>query len=330
MVFRMKLLTNMMQTHGGYARFYSSNFDFKKLKPMILKRMQDRAKDYTVKPMVRVANEVLKARMILIQGASTLLEFIPVLRCKFCPEVYVGGERGHLIQNCHGYLRRGNNRVHEWTNGGLHDILVPVETLHLNNMFQKGPKRDQSFGFDRVPAVVELCWQAGAHLDGDTMKVTPNSGSVHRGPNRVEPLSTEDLRLIANETLKAWETLRSGVQKLLLAYPSKVCNYCSEVHVGLSGHKALECGVFKYEGWRGTHLWKRADIDDLVPPKIMWCRRPQDPPVLLHENQKFYGHAPAVVDLCWKAGAVVPTKYYCMIKFNGLSPPVDSSRMLVG
>ncbi|KAJ8772191.1 hypothetical protein K2173_027368 [Erythroxylum novogranatense] len=326
---RMKRWGHMMQIYGGFiefSRFYGSKVDFKKLRPMILKRIQDRANEFPVKPMVPVASQVLKSRMLLIHGVSTLLQFVPLLGCKFCHEVYIGELRGHLIQNCHGNIHRVKNQVHEWIIAGLNDILVPVETFHLDNMFQEVIKHDQRFDFDRIPAVVELCWQAGARQGDENIKMkTPNSGSVHSGVNQLESLSTEDLRHIANKTLKAWETLRSGVEKLLLVYPAKVCEYCSEVHIGPTGHKARNCGVFKYESWRGTHVWKKAGVDNLVPPKFVWCRRPQDPPVLLNGMQQFYGHAPAVVDLCWKAGAVVPTKYHCMMKVNGLSRAMNSS-----
>lgn len=224
------------------------------------------------------------------------------------------GNKGHLIKSCWGYRRIGKNRVHEWVDGGLNDILVPTEAFHLETMFQGVIKHNQRFDYDRIPAVVELCWQAGAEPNDEDLHVG-NSDSC----NNVE--EADDLIAIANGTLRAWEALRSGVQKLLLVYPTKVCKHCSEVHIGPSGHKARLCGVFKYESWRGTHFWKKAMVDDLVPPKIVWWRRPQDPLVLLDERRDYYGHAPAIVDLCSKAGAVVPVKYRCMMKVDGLPGP---------
>ncbi|GLT67242.1 hypothetical protein SLA2020_395630 [Shorea laevis] len=305
-------------------RHYSSKVDLKKLRPMILKRIENRAKDYPLPRMIPVAQEVLNARAILYQGISTLLKIFPISACKFCPEVHIG-EKGHLIKTCWGYRRRTKNHVHEWISGGLNDILVPVETYHLENKFQGIIKHHQRFDFERVPAVVELCWQAGAYMHEDSL----NSGAlitngVFGGTDvhKVESMSPDDLNLIANGTLRAWEMLRFGVQKLLMVYPAKVCKYCSEVHVGPSGHKARLCGVFKYESWRGAHFWKKAEVDDLVPPKIVWRRRPQDPTLLLDEGRDYYGHAPAVVDLCSKAGANIPTKYFCMMKVDGLSGPL--------
>jgi hypothetical protein len=64
------------------ARFYRSKVDLKKLRPMILKRIESRAKDYPVHSMVPVAQEVLRARADLFQGVSTLLKVFPVMACK--------------------------------------------------------------------------------------------------------------------------------------------------------------------------------------------------------------------------------------------------------
>ncbi|RVW68437.1 APO protein 4, mitochondrial [Vitis vinifera] len=252
-----------------YARFYSVKVDLKKLRPMILKRIENRAKEYPISSMIPVAQDVLKARSLLIQGVSTLMNVFPVMACKFCPEVYIG-EQGHLIQTCYGYKRRSKNQVHEWISGSLNDILVPVETFHLQKMFQDVIKHHQRFDFDRVPAVFELCLQAGADLDEENLSSSSwKSESTFSGVHGTKSLSPDELKFVATGTLRAWEVLRSGIRRLLLVNPAKVCKYCSEVHVGPSGHKARLCGVFKAD---------------------------------------FYGHAPAVVDLCTKAGAIAPAR----------------------
>ncbi|WJX69101.1 hypothetical protein P8452_53393 [Trifolium repens] len=308
---------------GNCGRFYATKVDLRKLRPMIVKRIEKRSQFYPVRAMIPVANDVLLARNVLIHGVSTLLNSFPLMACKFCPEIYIG-EQGHLIPTCRGYKHRAKDRVHEWVKGGLNDILVPVETFHLNNMFQSVIRHDQRFDFDRIPAVVELCWQAGA--DPHDENLNSSSGNLEATNGNVdgtESLSPNDLAVIAKRTLEAWETLRSGVEKLMLVYPVKVCKYCSEVHVGPSGHKARLCGVFKYESWKGAHFWTKANVDNLVPPKIVWRRRPHDPPVLVNEGRDFYGRVPAVLDLCTKAGVIVPPKYNILMKVQGLSGPVN-------
>ncbi|AES67272.1 putative APO domain-containing protein [Medicago truncatula] len=309
---------------GNRGRFYATKVDLRKLRPMILKRIERRSQLYPVRAMIPVANEVLLARNVLIHGVSTLINSFPLMACKFCPEIYIG-EQGHLIPTCRGYKRRAKNRVHEWVKGGLNDILVPVETFHLNNMFQNVIRHDQRFDFDRIAAVVELCWQAGADVPHDE-NLSPSSSNLEAANGNVdgfESLSPNVLAVVAKKTLEAWDVLRSGVEKLLLVYPVKVCKYCSEVHVGPSGHKARLCGVFKHESWKGAHFWTKANVDNLVPPKIVWRRRPQDPPVLVNEGRDFYGRVPAVLDLCTKAGVIVPAKYNVLMKVQGLSGPAN-------
>ncbi|KAL3840318.1 hypothetical protein ACJIZ3_024909 [Penstemon smallii] len=300
-------------------RFYNTKsnpkVDFNKLRPMILKRIEDRAQEYPVKTMLPLAHEVLNARATLYDGVSTLIQHIPIWACKDCPEVYIG-EGGHLIRTCHGYKHHAKNKVHSWVKGSVDNVIVPVETFHLHKMFQNVINHHERFDYDRIPAIVELCLHAGADSNHQT------DSSTLLTPSSPEPLSGDELRILATRTLKAWETLRTGVHKLLLVYPARVCKHCSEVHVGPSGHKARMCGVFKFESWRGTHFWQKAGVDDLIPPKLVWYRRRQDPPILVDEGREYYGRAPVLLDLCSKAGAIVPSKYFCMMKMDGMTAPI--------
>lgn len=246
---------------------------------------------------------------------------------RYCPEVYIG-DKGHHIKSCYGFKRIKKNEEHKWINATVMDILSPVEAFHLRTMFQPTIRHEQRFDFDRIPAVVELCSQAGAEVSEEILynhKQILNS--VIDRDQTVDDNGRLDgfegrLAQVGQLTLDAWERLRLGVKKLLLVYPAKVCEHCSEVHIGPSGHKARVCGIFRYEGWRGGHKWKKAEVDDLVPPKIVWHRRPQDPDVLVDTGRGFYGHAPAVVELCMQAGARVPKNYFTMMKLHGLPPKI--------
>ncbi|KAM0958774.1 hypothetical protein ACFX15_023438 [Malus domestica] len=163
----------------------------------------------------------------------------------------------------------------EWIVGGLKDVLVPVEAFHLKHMFQDVIKHHQS-----------ECV----------------------GVNGAESLLPDELILVASETLRAWEILRNGMEKLLKVYPAKVCRHYLEVRFGLSGHKARLHGVFKYESEQGIHFWRRANVDDHVPSKSVWRWQPQDPQVPSNEGKGFYGHAPAMIKLCTQAGVIAPPK----------------------
>ncbi|PIA65018.1 hypothetical protein AQUCO_00100470v1 [Aquilegia coerulea] len=333
MILRQQIWNNLWKEFNGYCLFHSrcyssssSKINWSKLRPLIHKRIQHRSGNYPLKNMIPVAYDVLNARADLVQGVSTLLKYIPMKACKFCSEVYIG-EHGHQIQTCHGFRRRAKNQVHEWIDGCLNDILVPIEAFHLRSMFQDLIKHDQRFDFERIPAVLELCCQAGANIFDDNLHSYNWTSDTNEIGVAAETNMPQELNILAVKTLEAWESLISGVQRLLLVYPTKVCKHCSEVHIGPSGHKARLCGVFKHESWRGSHIWKKADVRDLIPPKVVWRRRPQDPPVLYNEGRDYYGHAPAVVELCFQAGAIVPLKYHCMMKINGL-PPTSNSIVL--
>lgn len=201
-----------------------------------------------------------------------------------------------------------------------------MEAFHLPRTSQKIVKHDERFDYERIPAVVELCLQAGVDSNQESFSSTaaePDSlGSDASDP---EPLSDDKLRLLGTRTLRAWEALRSGVYKLLCVHPTRVCKHCSEVHIGRSGHDARMCGVFKHEAWRGKHFWQKAKVDNLVPPNVVWFRRRQDPPILIDKGRDYYGHVPAVVDLCSKAGAMVPSKYFAMMKLEGMTAPAELS-----
>ncbi|CAH9100294.1 unnamed protein product [Cuscuta epithymum] len=276
---RSELLLGMPKARS--RRSYSSDskaVELKALKPFIMKKVQNWAKDYRFYETAPVAQEVLKSRALLYRGVSTLLHHLPVWACKHLAKI----------------------EAHKWIKARLNDILVPVEAVHY---------AQERSDHDHIPAVVELCLRAGATLPSEYLNSTEPGNRFETA----DPLDKE-MESVAKETLSAYESVRNGVEKLILVFPAKVCKLCSEVHVVPLG------GV--NESQHEAHVWQKAGVDDFVPPKIVWFRRPQDPRVLVDEGRDYYGHAPAVIDMCVKAGAAAPYKYISMMKDNGLSAPL--------
>lgn len=71
---------------------------------------------------------------------------------------------GHNLQTCQG---AGNNRrhsLHDWTKATINDVLVQVDTFHLEDRLAPPIAHDQRFDLDRISAVEELCIQAGVDV----------------------------------------------------------------------------------------------------------------------------------------------------------------------
>ncbi|XP_059635692.1 APO protein 2, chloroplastic isoform X2 [Cornus florida] len=315
-------------------------------------------KGLLVKSLIPVAYDVLNARVTLINNLKKLLIVVPVHACKWCNEVHVGPV-GHPFKSCRGQgasMRRG---LHEWTNAIVEDILVQVEAYHLYDRLGKRIPHEERFSVPRIPAVVELCIQAGVDIpefpqkrrrkpiirigknefvDADESELpdpdpeAPKIPILTEIPNAeiVPPTSAEDTALLAEETLQAWEKMREGAKKLMKMYPVRVCGYCPEVHVGASGHKAQNCGAHKHQQRNGQHGWQSAVLDDLIPPRFVWHVPDLDEPLLKRELRNFYGQAPAVVEICMQGGAAVPEKYKSTMRLDvGIPTNVQEAEMVV-
>ncbi|TXG60743.1 hypothetical protein EZV62_012106 [Acer yangbiense] len=311
-----------------------------------------------VKHLIPAAFDVFNARIELINNLKKLLKVVPVHACKWCPEIHVG-PAGHAFKSCKGPSTSFRKGLHEWTNAHLEDVLLPVEAYHLFDRLGKRIRHDQRFSIPRIPAVTELCIQAGLDLpefptkrrrkpiirigkkefvDADESDLPDPVPSVPLKPILTEipdseiiaPSSEEETILLAEETLEAWRKMRGGAKRLMMMYPVRVCGYCPEVHVGHSGHKAQNCGAFKHQQRNGQHGWQTAVLDDLIPPRYVWHVPDVDGPPLQWELKSFYGQAPAVVEICVQAGAAVPEKYKPTMRLDiGIPSSVKEAEMVV-
>lgn len=316
-------------------------------------------KGLVVNSLIPLAYEVMNARVTLINNLCALLKVVPVQACKWCNEIHVG-PIGHPIRSCRGPGSAQRNGSHDWTdNAHIEDILIPVEAYHLFDRLGKRITHEERFSIPRIPAVVELCIQAGVDLtdyptkrrrkpvirigkkefvDADESELPDPETEIPKIPLLSEltrdsilpPSSDEETALLAEETLQAWEKMRRGAKRLMKMYPVRVCGYCPEVHVGPTGHKAQNCGAFKHQQRNGQHGWQSSVLDDLIPPRYVWHVPDLSEPELKRELRNFYGQAPAVVEICVHGGAAVPEEYKPTMRLDvGIPNTVKEAEMVV-
>ncbi|KAJ9545600.1 hypothetical protein OSB04_025307 [Centaurea solstitialis] len=311
-----------------------------------------------VQRMIPLAYTVLNARTALINNLKKLLTVVPVQACKYCNEIHVGPV-GHPFRSCQGQnssIRKGN---HEWVNAVVEDIFVQIEAYHLYDRLGKRIPHEERFSVPRIPALVELCIQAGVDLpdfptkrrrkpiirisksefiDADESELPdptpqdPRPTLLTEIPDReiVPPSNAEETLLLAEQTLEAWEKMRGGANRLMKMYPVRVCGYCPEIHVGPTGHKAQNCGAFKHQQRNGQHGWQSAVLNDLIPPRYVWHVPNLEEPLLQKELRNFYGQAPAVVEMCVQAGAAVPEQYKPTMRLDvGIPSSVKEAEMVL-
>lgn len=316
--------------------------------------LQPPANGLLVPELIPVAVATLKARATLLNGTQRLLKMFPIKACRYCPAVHVGPV-GHQIASCLGPHNGARHGRHDWITGCIEDILPRMNAFHLSDRLQKAIMHEQRHKVAKLPAVMELCIQAGIDVPGyltkrrtkpvvfldkrpiefDDLDNEQSAGGWKAGEQKfdgslhiedstddvkISSLDTQALAVLAERTMKAWFDFRTGAKKLMSKYLVLVCGYCPQVHVGPKGTKTCDCRAYKHHQRSGHHGWQDASIDDLIPPIYVWHVRDRNGPPLATELRVFYGAAPAVVELCVQAGAAVPEAYKAMMRLDVVIP----------
>ncbi|GER47779.1 hypothetical protein STAS_24909, partial [Striga asiatica] len=271
-----------------------------------------------------------------------------------CSDIHIGAV-GHDIHDCRGQSSGARKGSHSWIKASINDVLVPIESYHMFDPFGRRVKHETRFNYDRIPAVVELCIQAGAEVPGypSRRRTEPirmlgkkilNLTHEPEPSNSPGPLAAEldtyralerfpgpngpEMLRISQETLDAYMKVKRGVTRLMGKYSVKACGYCPEVHVGPFGHDAKLCGEFKHQWRDGKHGWQHATVDEVFPPNYVWHVSDVEGPALANALRRFYGKAPAVVELCVQAGARVPNEYRAMMRLDIVLPEDEEARLV--
>lgn len=262
------------------------------------------------------------------------------------------GHLGHEIRSCEGPNCGSRSSKHEWTRGGIRDVVGFPYCYHLCDRVGK-PRvvHKERYIVKRLPAIVELCIQAGFDLEAYPTKrrtkpvysidgrivdfeqeeaKAASVGCNSETRNQISPIILEDgrpegwtLSELGTRTLQSWLEMRSGAMKLMQKYSVLTCGFCPEVQVGPKGHKVRKCKAAKHQFRDGLHAWQEARIDDLIRPNYVWHVQDLDGPPLANELKRYYGKAPAIVELCVQAGAPVPKLYESMMRLDVVPPARD-------
>ncbi|KAI3799776.1 hypothetical protein L1987_35079 [Smallanthus sonchifolius] len=304
-----------------------------------------------VPELVGVAHQVYRARESILLGLSKLVNVIPVLRCRHCFEVHIG-QVGHEIRTCTGPKSGLRNATHVWRKGRIHDVIYFPKCFHLYDRVGK-PRivHNESRKVKQLPAILELCIQAGLNLENHPTKRRTRPVYSIEGRivdfeletnNKIEPrnlVASEDtgidssldvsltkgltLKELSILTLDSWFEMISGVKKIMERYKVHTCGYCPEVQVGSKGHKVRDCRASKHQSRNGMHAWQEATVFDLLGPNYVWHVADLSGPPLSNDLKRYYGKAPAVVEMCVQAGAPVPGEYRSMMRLDVVPPCRD-------
>ncbi|KAK8951247.1 hypothetical protein KSP39_PZI003258 [Platanthera zijinensis] len=304
-----------------------------------------------VPELIDVAYQVNHDRTTLLHGLSKLIHcdpVIPIHRCRFCPELHIG-QHAHEIRTCEGPGSGTRNSYHVWRRGGVKDVLGFEHCYHLFDRVGK-PRvgHKERLQVPRLPAIIELCIQAGLNLDDyptkrRTAPVYSIEGRIvdfemHKyvdsstdhlplpvisSPSISEDEESLNLNEMATKTLRSWLDMRVGVMKIMKRYNVVTCGYCPEVQVGPKGHKVRMCRAAKHQVRNGQHAWQEATVDDLIRPNFVWHVRKPDGSPLTNALKRYYGKSPAVVELCLQAGAPIPKECKSMLRLDVVLPDLD-------
>ncbi|XP_057965008.1 APO protein 3, mitochondrial-like isoform X2 [Malania oleifera] len=314
-----------------------------------------------VKGLLPVAHKVYSSRAELLNCVSKVVKSIAIYSCSLCGEVHVG-HPPHAIRTCN-VPGSPASKKHSWERGDLEHIMPVVESFHLYDRIGRAVSHNERHLVDQIPAIVELCVQAGLDIleyptrrrtfpvysiagriidfekkfpkDDSTGNDIKTHGFWEKRKSSGEGmkpmnLQSDDIEGFAVRGMEAWERLRSEVSKLMQKYAVQTCGYCSEVQVGPKGHRVRNCQAYKHQMRDGQHAWQEATVDDLIPPVYVWhAQKLQGNVLLINPLKRYYGKLPAVVELFAQAGARVGENYAGVMREDVVVPEIDEEKWLV-
>ncbi|KAH6813952.1 hypothetical protein C2S51_022970 [Perilla frutescens var. frutescens] len=313
-----------------------------------------------VKELIPVARDVLAARTRLLSCVSRVSQSIPIFVCRVCGDVHIG-DPPHKIRTCD-VSGSSKNKEHIWERGGVDRVIPVVESFHLYDRLGRAVSHDERLEVDRIPAIVELCIQAGVDITEyptrrrdfpvywvagkmlDFEKRFPKNDFSGKGINtsgfwqmrkRLSEdqesldLPHNDLKGCGEQGMEALEKLQRGVGRLMEKYAVQTCAYCGEVQVGPKGHRVRQCQAFKHQMRDGQHDWQEATVDNIFPPVYVWHVVKTHNSLLVDALKRYYGKLPALAEMFSQAGAEVGENYRGMMREDVVIPSLAEEKLAV-
>ena len=110
-----------------------------------------------------VAQATINAYEKVRWGVTKLMRKYSVKACGYCSEVHVG-PWGHNAKLCGEFKHQWRDGKHGWQDATVDEVFPPNYVWHVED--PKGPPLKSALKsfYGKVPAVVEVCAQAGAHV----------------------------------------------------------------------------------------------------------------------------------------------------------------------
>eukprot|EP00897_Mesotaenium_endlicherianum_P003876 jgi/Mesen1/3516/ME000197S02540 len=233
-------------------------------------------------------------------------------------------------------LRRGH---HVWVPATVGDLFPETESFHAADRFEREIRHAERFQVARIPAIVELCIQAGVDVpEHPTVRRTApirflgrrkyvleheRDDQSHPRPPAVALPPTIGNRQAASPLPPVGGAGEQGRGAGQLREGGGGAGEGAGEEVGAVGGEVQLCGAKKHQWRKGMHGWQPALLDDIVPPVYVWHVRDPAGPPLQGRLRAFYGMAPAVVELCTQAGVEIPEKYEQVMRLRVVVPDDD-------
>ncbi|KAL3649130.1 hypothetical protein CASFOL_005533 [Castilleja foliolosa] len=220
---------------------------------------------------------------------------------------------------------------HTWGRGGPNHVFPVVDSFHLYDRLGRAVSHNERLEVDRIPAIVELCIQAGVEIQ--EYPTRRRDFPIYRVAGRIIdfekkfPKNDFSGKGINIKPFGFWEMDKRRREDRELSLDLPYDDLKAMPRVGPKGHRVRQCQAFKHQMRDGQHAWQQATFDDLVPPVYVW--HVADKPLVVDGLKRYYGMLPALVEFFAQGGAQIAESYRSVMREDVVVPTLDEEKLVV-